>query len=113
MTISGKRALRKKRFKESPALRVAACPWSTGDFAERLGALRQQLGMEHADVGQVSVALREIEPVTDHELVRDLEARIAHGHVDLAPFRLREQAADLERGGLARLEVAHQIRERQ
>ena len=63
--------------------------------------------------GQVAVALGEVEPVADHELVRDLEADVAHGHVDLAPLGLRQQGADLERGRLARLQVAHQVRERQ
>src|SRR4051794_35253494 len=69
--------------------------------------------VEYADIGQVPVSLGEVEPVADHELVRDLEADIAHGDVDLAARRLGQQGADLEGGGLARLQVPNQVGERQ
>src|SRR5436190_2573361 len=72
-----------------------------------------QLLVQHADVGQIAVALAEIEPVADHEPVRDLEADVAHRHVDLAPGRLRHQGAHLEARRLPRLQVAHQVRERE
>src|SRR3954468_21324758 len=69
--------------------------------------------VEYADVGQVPVPLGEVEAVADDELVGDLEADVAHRHGDLAPRRLGQQGADLEGGGLARFQVADQVREGQ
>ena len=69
--------------------------------------------MQYAYIGEISVPLGEIEAIPNHELVRDLEADIPHGNVDLTAPGLRQQRTDLELGGLARLQVAHQVRERQ
>src|SRR3954465_7866743 len=40
-------------------------------------------GVQGADERQVAVALRVVEPVADDELVRDVEADVAHGDRDL------------------------------
>src|SRR5919198_1948501 len=76
-----------------------------------LETLGQGVVAENRDKGQVSVALPEIEPVADHEAIRDLEADVADGDVDLAALGLREERADLEARRLARLEVPHQVGE--
>jgi len=86
MTTSGKSAERKNRFmgplsaqgtNQYEAYRVPGL-----DYLERW---RKQMLVQYADVGQVPVPLGEIEPVPDDELVRDLEAHIAHRNVDFAP----------------------------
>src|SRR4051794_14706250 len=51
---------------------------------------------------QVAVPLAVIEPVADGETVGDLEAHVARVEVDLAPFGLGEQRADLHAGRPAR-----------
>src|SRR5919197_3771303 len=122
MTISGKSALRKNRFKgpllagyqpNTPLklrgmyqIRVTRPGVFDGDGAD-------QVWIKHAHVGQIAVPLGEIEPVADHEPVRDLEADVADGNIDLAPAGLGQEGADLEARGLTRLEVAEQVRERQ
>ena len=78
-----------------------------------ISAARDEIGVQDPDVGQVAVPLGEVEPVADHEAIRDLEADVADGHVDLAPLRLGQERADLERRGLARAEGAAQVGERQ
>src|SRR5205085_1910692 len=70
-----------------------------------------QRRIEHTHIRQVSVPLREVEAVADHEPVRDLEADVAHGDVDLPALRLRQKRTDFQRRGLSRLQVAHQIGE--
>src|SRR5581483_9401738 len=77
------------------------------------GSFGNELLREHADVRQVPVALSEVEAVADDELVGNLEADPADRHVHLPPRRLRHQRHDLERGGLARLEVPDQVRKRE
>ena len=47
---------------------------------------------QRGDVGKVAVALRVVEPVADRELVRDLEADVAGGRLDLAPLWLASQS---------------------
>src|SRR4051812_48480921 len=74
-----------------------------------LRPFRDEIRVEHAHVRQVSVALGEIEAVADHEPIRDLEAHVADGHVDLPALRFCQKRADLEARGLARLQIAHQI----
>src|SRR5471030_396737 len=116
MTMSGKNALRKKRFTES------LCSGYPNGFSPP-GVLRsasgqsdtfgEQILVQHPDVGQIPVPLGEIEAVADHELVRNLEADIADVHLDLAASRLRQKRADLEARRPARLEVPDEIRERQ
>src|SRR5437868_182706 len=112
MTTRGKSALRKNRFTRYPSARVAASQASLR-APERfaLGPFGNQIFAQYADVGQVPVSLREVEPVADHEPVRDLEADPADVDVDLAAGGLRHQRRDLERGRLARLEVADQVGE--
>src|SRR4051794_5265077 len=117
MITSGKRALRKKRFTEPLSAgyqpRFELLPSFEGKNPSELSALGHQLGVKYADVRQVPVPLGEVEAVADHEAVRDLEADVADGHVDLAPVRLGEEGADLEARRLAGLEVSHQIGERE
>ena len=61
----------------------------------------------------VAISLREVEAVPDHEAVGDLEPDVADGNVDLAPLRLRQERAHLERRRLAGLETPHQVGQRQ
>src|ERR1700682_4180415 len=74
-------------------------------------AARRALAVEHGDERKVAVALVVVEAVSDHEAVGDLETDIAGGKIDLAPLGLGEQRADLERPGVARAQVAHQVLE--
>src|SRR5689334_10532221 len=64
------------------------------------------------DMVEVAIALRVVDPVADHELVRDLEADPARLHLDLAPRRLVEQRADLDPLGMARVEDFEHVLER-
>src|SRR5437588_5277699 len=110
MTTTGKSALRRKRFTK---LLETGYQRPDPPTRGRLAGLRQGRRVEYGDVREIPVPLAEVETVADHELVRDLEARVADGHVDLAARGLRQQRADLERRGIARLEVPDQIGERQ
>src|SRR6478736_2221032 len=111
MTTRGNSALRKKRF--TGTRRVAA--WSPGTTPrkprvhKRLMRSGDQIRVQNAYIWEVAVPLGEIEAVADHELVRDLEADVAHRNVDLAAAGLGQEGADLERGRLAGLQVAHQV----
>src|SRR2546429_9856066 len=58
-----------------------------------LRALRHQVTVQNPYIRQIPVSLGEIEAVADHEAVRDLEADVADGHVDLAARRLRQEGA--------------------
>src|SRR5215204_2317256 len=110
ITRSGKNALRKKRF----TLVEGSSPFP-GYLAlsgEVFGARDERL-VQYAHVGEIPVLLIEIQSVADDETVRNLEPHVADGHVDLASLRLREERADLERGGLTGLQVANQIGEGQ
>src|SRR5580765_2442258 len=101
MTTTGKSALRRKRFTDSLS---AGYQRLLSPTVARLRRLRHCVRVENRHVGQIPVPLAEIEPVPDHELVRDLEARVPHVDVDLAASRLRQQRADLERGRVPGLE---------
>src|SRR6266480_547924 len=68
---------------------------------------------EHSDVGEVAIPLPEIQAVADHEAIRNLEADIADGNLDLPAVGFCQERADLQGCGLAGLEVPHQVRERQ
>src|SRR6187399_309291 len=110
MTTTGKSALRRKRFTDPLIGRVPAVyPPNEGP----LRRLRQGVWIQYGHVRQIPVALAEVEPVADHELVGNLEARVADVDVDLAPRGLGQQGADLERRRVARLQVPDQVRERQ
>src|SRR5581483_8030041 len=65
------------------------------------------------DVVEVSVPLCEIQPVADHEAIRDLESDVADRQVHPAPLGLGEQRTDLERGGVPRLQASPEVLERQ
>src|SRR6266516_6909087 len=63
------------------------------DFAGASGGAANQ-----AEVGQVPVALVELESVADEELVRDREADVADGQVvDQPPVRPVEESRDVQR----------------
>src|SRR5438034_9687787 len=74
-----------------------------------LKPFRNQIFAQDGDVREVPVTLAEVEAVADHEAVRNLEADVAHGDVDLAARGLRHQRADLEACRLAGFEVPHQV----
>src|SRR3954453_20888554 len=76
-------------------------------------ARRRLLLRQRGDVREVAVALPDVEAVADGELVGDLEADVARRQLDLAAVRLGQQGADLQRGGLARAQVAQQVLQRQ
>ena len=105
--ISGKSALRKNRLKTGCLLegRVATRASAAAARVPTLLCFGDQVVAHDPDVGEVAVALREVEAVPDHEAVRDLEADVAAVDVVLTPLRLRQERADLERRGPARLEV--------
>src|SRR5215467_8680559 len=103
ITTTGKSALRRKRFTNSLSAGYQRLLSPTMTWA---GQLRDRFWIQHGDIRQIPVPLVEVEPVADHELVGDLEARVAHPHIDLAACRLRQQCADLERGRVAGLQVA-------
>jgi hypothetical protein len=66
------------------------------------------------NVRQVPVALRDVEAVTDEELVRDREADVANREIlDEAAVRPVEQCDDGERGRLAEPERLAQVVQRQ
>src|SRR5262245_7802447 len=112
ITMRGKKALRKKRFTGCQGTGGLS---SGGVCFPRVSsdALGHQIVVEHADVRQIAVSLGEIEAVADHEAVRDLEADVAHVHLDLAALGLRHERAHLQARRLARLEVPHEVRERE
>src|SRR5687768_13736602 len=113
MMMSGKSALRKKRFTvgrrrvapsffgTQPAIPlprydlIAGVLWYSAR-SDGLMRRRDQVRVEDRDVREVPVALGEVEAVPDDEAIGDLEADVAHGHVDLAPLRLRQQRHHLE-----------------
>src|SRR3954462_9020984 len=66
------------------------------------------LGLQGADVGQVPVALGVVQAVADDELVRDVEADVAHRDLDLDRVGFAQQRADLEAGRLPAAEVLQQ-----
>jgi hypothetical protein len=65
-------------------------------------------------VGQVPIALRDVEPVADEELVGDREADVANGQIlDEAAVRSVEQGHDSQRGGLAQPQGLAEVVQRQ
>jgi hypothetical protein len=65
-------------------------------------------------VGQVAVALLEIEAVPHEQLVGHGEAHVAHGHVlDQAAIRAVEERHRRQRGGIAERERLAEVVERQ
>src|SRR2546423_13373919 len=72
MTISGKSALRKKRFKRP--LAAGYQPKHAVKRAPRLSRRGDQIRAENADIRQIPVPLAQGEPVARHESVPDLPA---------------------------------------
>src|SRR5918992_652418 len=65
--------------------------------------------LQHTDVGQVAVALVEVESVADDESVRNREADVVDRDLRQTPCGLVEQAADADRGRIALPQVAQQV----
>src|SRR6266498_548529 len=68
----------------------------TADQEVRIGLERRDVVHRH-DVGEVAIALLEVEAVSDHETVRTIEARVANVQRRDASHRFVEQRADLDR----------------
>ena len=84
----------------------------SGSEAQRQSSGAGKLRLvERGDVRQAPVALRVVEAVADRKPVGDLEADVAAADVRLAPGRLREERAHLERRRLSRFEVPDEVRE--
>src|SRR5262245_54476478 len=83
---------------------AAAWPRVTHEAGGRGAGDRSERGsgeLEHADVGQVAVALVVVQTVSDDERVPDVEADVPHqGMVDEAPGRLVQEGAHSEGGRL-------------
>src|SRR5918998_3378546 len=85
-----------------------------GPVARGLKALGgENLFLENADVGEVSVGAGEVQAVADDELVGDLEAKVLDVEVHLAPGGLCEEGTDLQGSGFPRPERAHEVGEGQ
>src|ERR1700740_1606639 len=69
-----------------------------------------QLFSRHdANIREIAIFFRVIEPVADHELVRNLKADVIAFERKLAPRRLVEQGGDFERTRLPRHQHLFQI----
>src|SRR5438093_11274026 len=95
--------------------RSRSVAWSSDARGRGWGSRSGAVGgrLEGADVRQVPVLLREIEPVPDHELVRDIEPDVADVQLDLLDALFPQERRDLERGGFAPGEVLQQVLERE
>ena len=72
----------------------------SGDHAESLAGPKSL--PDETEVGQAPVALLQLEPVADEELVGDREADVPYGQVvDEAAVRALEQGRDVQRGRIA------------
>src|ERR671916_1641522 len=67
-----------------------------------ISGLREDLGLQDADVGEVAVGAGEIESVAHDELVRHLEAEVLHVELHPPARGLTQKRADLQRGRPAR-----------
>src|SRR5919107_708792 len=74
---------------------------------------REDLGLEDTDVGEVAVGSGVVETVSNDELVGHLESQVPHVEVGAPPGRFGEEGTDLQRGRLAGLQRAQEVRERQ
>src|SRR3974390_864589 len=88
---------------------IAAVVWRTdassaGNSAGETGqtTAKPLLPRDHANIRQIAVALRVIEPVPHHELIRNLEADVVCLNRHLAPRRLVEQRSQLQHARLVR-----------
>ena len=68
------------------------------------------LGLENVDGGEVAVKLVVVEPVADHEVVRDVEPLVADRHWRDAALLLVQEDTELERRGLVALDMIEQER---
>src|SRR5439155_484082 len=103
--MSGKSALRKNRFTSESSSQGSSLVFPVRPAGVALRTFGNQVVVEYADVGQVPLALGEIEAVTDDEPGRDLDSHPAHRAVEFAPLRLVVQRHDPERGRFAGSEV--------
>ena len=70
------------------------------------------LGLDDSDVGQVAVAMAEVEAVAHDEDVGNFKAHVIRAHGDNAPSGLVEQGRDLQALGAVRGEKSFQVIER-
>src|SRR5215216_5400943 len=82
-----------------------------GSWRPFLSSLREDLGLEDADIGEVAVGAGEVEPIADDELVWHLEAEVLDVELHPPPRGLGEEREDLQRGRLAGLQGAQQVGE--
>ena len=108
---SAHRGRRPGRVKPQPSKGVAARWRRERRPARGRGCLPGVAQDRH--IWKVAEALRVVETVPDREPVGDLEARVADGQIDLAALGLGQQGADLQRGGIPRLERAKEVGQRQ
>src|SRR5690554_87638 len=71
-----------------------------------------QTGFQYADIGQVAIQLRVVEPVSDDELIGDLESDELGMDFDLAALGLVQQDAGRKRPGAALPQTFQQVVER-
>src|SRR6185436_9133673 len=84
--------------------RVYVCP----GVVDAPGAMRR-LGrciLQRRHIGQVAVALGEVEAIADRETIGDLEADEPDRKVHFTPVWLGQQRADVERSGVPSAQVA-------
>src|SRR5262249_22324502 len=67
-------------------------------------ALLFRVFRKDANIGQVTIAFRVVQPIADHELVRDLKADVVGLHRHQTARRLVEQRRQLQGARLARLQ---------
>src|SRR5215831_6928436 len=76
-----------------------------------MGTIGSSASGQARDAGQVAITLVAIEPVADHEHVRDLAPHVVELHFRRLRPSLGEEGAHLERRWTARLEIAEEIGE--
>ena len=108
----------------------STCGWSLSDWRRSMGPARitharsrnddradgSRTGVAHSplydgDVGQVAVALGDVEPVADHEVGRDAEPDVAQVRVALLQALTQQQRTDLDARRVAGQQVLAQVLE--
>src|SRR5436190_1380420 len=103
---------------------TSAAPWSAAEHRFYAGSSHPPLRSrrrngwargrdQRGHVREVAIALLVIEAIADGEPVRNLEADVTRGQLDLAPFGFGQQGADLQRRRVAGAEAAQQVLERE
>src|SRR5687767_12899768 len=83
---------------------------------DEMGTQRLRVRLERVrvrdleDVGEVPIALVEIEPIADHEAVRTVESHVPGVQRHDPPDRAIEQRAELQRGGASGSQDRQEVR---